>query len=335
MEAIKVGVFGLRGEFDDISEAAQRAEELGFDSVQVGEHHGLPQMRFPAPLNFLSALAARTERIRLGTSIHLSAMNNPVRVAEEAAQVDVISNGRLLLGLGLGYWPSDFNHFGVPFNHRVSLFEEGIEVIRRAWTQRPFSFEGRRYRFNDVSVYPVPVQQPHPEIGLAGWTMAGVKRAARLGDAWITDPIQNRDGLMAMAACYQEHRDAVGGRPHVVLMREIMIAKSRKAALEEYGQGILATYRSYWRNGAFNTDWDPWARSLGSADDMTVEDAIRDRVVAGTPDDCIAQIREWTAAIGADYVQLIIPGHRDTQGTNVEALELIGREVLPGLAATA
>src|SRR5207249_4412337 len=119
MGTIKVGIFGLRGEFEDIAGAAQRAESLGFDSVQVGEHHGLPQTRFPAPLNFLSALAAHTDRIRLGTSIHLSALNHPVRIAEEAAQVDVISNGRLLLGLGLGYWPSDFNHFGVPFKHRV------------------------------------------------------------------------------------------------------------------------------------------------------------------------------------------------------------------------
>lgn len=334
MGSVQVGIFGLRGDFEEIAKAAQLAEKVGFDSVQMGEHHGHERMRHPALLNFLSALAGRTDRIRLGTSILLSALYNPVRIAEEAAQVDVISKGRLLLGLGLGYQPYDFQHFGIPFKNRVSLFEEGIRVIRRAWTERPFSFEGRRYRFTDVSVYPIPVQRPHPEIGLAGWTLAGVKRAAQLGDSWITDPIQNQAGLAAMASCYEETRATVGGRPRIVLMREIMIAPSREEALDAYGQGIIDTYRNYWNNRAFNTDWDPWAQSITSADDITVEDVIRDRVIVGTPDDCVTQLKEWIAATRAEYVQLIIPGYRGNPATNTEAIELIGREVLPALGAS-
>ncbi len=115
----------------------------------------------------LAALAARTRRIRLGTSILLSPLYKPVQLAETASMVDAISKGRLVLGLGLGYQPQDFRQFGVPFDQRVSRFGAGIEVLRRAWTQERFSFVGRRYQFDDVAVYPRPVQSPHPPIWLA------------------------------------------------------------------------------------------------------------------------------------------------------------------------
>lgn len=322
-------IFGIRGDFEEITKATQLAERVGIDGVLFGEHHGSARNQFPALLNLLSALAARTERVQLGTSILLSALYNPVWIAEEAAQVDVISKGRLILGLGLGYQPGDFSHFAVPFANRVSLFEEGVEVIRRAWTERPFSFVGKRHRFRSVSVFPVPVQRPHPPIWLAGWTVEGVKRAARLGDAWVTDPIQNLAGLQAMAACYAEMRAARGLPPRTVLMREILIDRSRSAALEHYGPGLLETYRYYWNNQAFNVDWDPWARSITSAADITLEDVIRDRVIAGSPDECTEQLKRWVADTGAEYVQLVIPSHQGASSTNLEAIELIGREVLP------
>src|SRR3989442_14290707 len=156
---VRLGLFGLYGDFPAIVAAARQAEALGIDAVLFGEHHGAPQQRFPALLNLLAALAASTTSIRVGTSILLSALYNPVRLAEEAAQVDVISNGRLILGLGLGYQPADFQHFGVPFDQRRSRFEEGVEVIRRAWSERPFSFSGRRFQFATPPVYPVPRRQ--------------------------------------------------------------------------------------------------------------------------------------------------------------------------------
>lgn len=328
---VKLGLFGLHGEFPALVAAARQAEALGIDAVLFGEHHGAPQNRFPALLNLLSALAASTTSIRLGSSIILSALGNPVRIAEEAAQVDVISNGRLILGLGLGYQPADFQHFGVPFAQRRSRFEEGIEVIRRAWSERPFSFSGRRYQFDAVSVYPAPVQQPRPEIWLAGWTLPGVRRAAQLGDAWVTDPIQSRTALRAMGREYADACAIAGTRPRTVLMREILIARSREEALDTYGAGILATYRYYWRNGAFNTEWDDWARAISAPAQITLEGVLRERVIAGSPAECATQVREWADATGAEYVQLVIPARTGAASTDREAIDLIGREVLPAL----
>lgn len=330
--AVRLGLFGLHGDFPALVAAARQAEALGIDAVLFGEHHGAPQQRFPALLNLLSALAASTSTIRLGTSVVLSALENPVRLAEEAAQVDVISGGRLILGLGLGYQPADFQHFGVPFAQRRSRFEEGIAVLQRAWAERPFSFSGRRYRFDGVSVYPLPVQQPHPPIWLAGWTPPGVRRAARLGDAWVTDPIQSRDVLCALGEEYRAACAAADATPCTVLMREILIAPSRKQALEIYGPGILATYRYYWRNGAFNTEWDAWARGITAPEQITLEAVLRDRVIAGSPAECADQLREWVAATGAEYVQLVIPARPDMPSTDPDAIALIGRELLPGLS---
>ncbi|HZQ35467.1 MAG TPA: LLM class flavin-dependent oxidoreductase [Dehalococcoidia bacterium] len=329
--AVGIGLFGPYGDFPALAAATRQAEALGIDAVLFGEHHGAPQNRFPALLNLLSALAACTNTIRLGTSVVLSALENPVRLAEEAAQVDVISGGRLILGLGLGYQPADFQHFGVPFAQRRSRFEEGIEVLRRAWSERPFSFSGRRYRFDAVSVYPLPVQQPRPPLWLAGWTPAGVRRAARLGDAWVTDPIQSRAALCAMGEEYRAACAAAGATPRTVLMREILIAPSRDQALARYGPGLLATYRYYWRNGAFNTEWDAWARAITAPEQITLEAVLRERVIAGSPADCADQIRDWVAATGAEYVQLVIPARPDLPGTDPDAIALIGRELLPAL----
>jgi alkanesulfonate monooxygenase SsuD/methylene tetrahydromethanopterin reductase-like flavin-dependent oxidoreductase (luciferase family) len=328
---VGLGLFGLSGDFPALVRATRQAEALGIDAVLFGEHHGAPQNRFPALLNLLSGLAATTATIRLGTSVILSALVDPVRLAEEAAQTDVISGGRLILGLGLGYQPSDFQYFGVPFAQRRSRFEEGLEVLRRAWDERPFSFGGRRYRFDGVSVYPVPVQQPRPPIWLAGWTPPGVRRAARLGDAWVTDPIQPLGALQAFGRFYGEACAEAGTQPRTVLMREILIARSRSEALELFGPGILATYRYYWSNGAFNTEWDPWARAITAAEQITLEEVLHERVIAGSPDECAEQVRLWVRATGAEYVQLVIPGRPGAVSTDEEAIGLIGREVMPAL----
>src|SRR6188508_469964 len=181
---VAVSLFQPFGDFEQVVEASLSAEELGYHGVFFGEHHGTPANDRPQLLILLAGLAARTKRIRLGTSILLSPLYDPIWVAEAAAQVDVMAQGRLTLGLGLGYQPKDFQHFGIPFNQRVSRFEEGIQVIRKAWGEERFSFAGRRFQCEDIAVYPKPVQRPHPPIWLAAWSLAGARRAGRLGDAY-------------------------------------------------------------------------------------------------------------------------------------------------------
>ncbi|HEX2171072.1 MAG TPA: LLM class flavin-dependent oxidoreductase, partial [Dehalococcoidia bacterium] len=180
------GFVPITHEFDDIREEAQLAESLGLDGCYFVEHHQQPGI-VASPLTLAAAVAAVTERITIGTGIIVLPLYHPVHVAEDCATIDRISRGRFVLGVGLGYQAVDFGAFDVPIRQRVSLFEESVEVIRRLWTEDNVSFAGKRYRLDKVRLYPKPLQDPHPPIWLAGAAEEAVKRAARLGDAWLAD----------------------------------------------------------------------------------------------------------------------------------------------------
>src|SRR3990172_9050885 len=137
-----------------------RAEELGYDTVWLTEHHFLEDGYSSALLPIAAAIAARTERIRIGTSVMLLPLHDPLRVAEDAATVDILSNGRLDLGLGQGYRVEEFEGFGISRAERGPRLEEGIGIIRRAFTERNFTHEGRFYQYRNVTVTPEPVQKP-------------------------------------------------------------------------------------------------------------------------------------------------------------------------------
>jgi alkanesulfonate monooxygenase SsuD/methylene tetrahydromethanopterin reductase-like flavin-dependent oxidoreductase (luciferase family) len=230
-----------------------------------------------------------------------------VHLAEMSAMVDRISRGRLILGLGLGYQPQDFAHFGIPFGQRVSRFEECIDVLRRAWTGERFSFAGRHHVYQDIAVHPKPLQQPHPPLWLAAWSAAGAERAGRLGDAYVTDPIQSLSAINAFNRTYRDAAAAVGRAAHVVVMREILCAPSRQLAIERYGAGLEATYRYYWDNDAFVLNWDDHIRAGEPFDAIGLDRLMQDRVVLGNPAASVSELRRWSEQLAADHVQLVVP----------------------------
>ena len=145
-------------------ELAVAAEELGYDTVWLTEHHFVDDGYAPSLLPIAAAIAARTKKIRIGTFVLLLPLHNALRVAEDAATVDLISNGRLDLGLGQGYRVPEFVGFNIPRNERGPRLEEGTEVIRRVWTERNVTMDGRFNKLTNVTVIPGPVQKPHPPI---------------------------------------------------------------------------------------------------------------------------------------------------------------------------
>src|SRR5713226_3910446 len=167
---------------DEVIAEAQQAERCGFDSFFLTEHHQEPSGYFPSPLPLAAAIAARTSRIRIGTGIAILPLYHPTRLAEDCAVVDIISKGRLILGVGQGYQEGDFAAFGLKVSDRVSLFEESIEILRRAWTEDKVYFVGKRYTLRNVIVTPKPVQKPHPPLWVAALGDEPMKRAA----AWAT-----------------------------------------------------------------------------------------------------------------------------------------------------
>jgi len=185
---------------DELIIEAQQAERAGFDSFFLTEHHQEPSGYLPSPLPLAAALAARTSTIRLGTGIAILPLYHPTRLAEDCAVIDIISKGRLILGVGQGYQEGDFAAFGLKVSDRVSLFEESIEILRRAWTEEKVYFVGKRYTLQNVMVTPKPVQKPHPPIWVAALGDEAMKRAGRLGDALLADSFQLPERLKRRVA---------------------------------------------------------------------------------------------------------------------------------------
>jgi probable F420-dependent oxidoreductase len=195
---------------DRLRAIAPRIEALGYDSIWVGDH-----VAFHTPdldsLSTLAHLAALTRRVRLGTCVYLLALRHPTVTAKVVATLDVLSEGRLVFGVGVGgEFPKEFEACGVPHRERGPRVDEGIEVCRRLWREGPSSFGGRFTRFTDVTLEPTPVQPGGPPIWVGGRSDAALARAARVGDGWVSyvvTPARYRDSLEKI-----QHLAAASGR---------------------------------------------------------------------------------------------------------------------------
>src|ERR671927_251261 len=186
-----------------IEAVGRMADELGFDSVWCNDHVAVPSgqegggepaygaaygedrgQHIYEPLIVLAYLAAVTRRVMLGTSVYLLPLRNPVLAARQAVSLDQLSDGRLVLGVGVGWLESEFAALGVPYRERGSRTDEAIAVLKASWGPDSAEFHGRHHSFTSVEFLPKPVQRPHPPLWIGGRSDAAVRRAARAGDAW-------------------------------------------------------------------------------------------------------------------------------------------------------
>lgn len=168
--------------YADNLQVARLAEELGFDGIWVPEHHSSPDGYNPTPFVVLGAIASATKHLQLGTQMLLLPLHNPVLAAEEACAVDVISNGRLNIGIGAGYRKEDFTSLGVERAARRTMMDEGVDLFYRVLTEKaPFSYKGEHYRVSNVDIEPRSVQQPHPPVFISVRSKSAAQRAAQYG----------------------------------------------------------------------------------------------------------------------------------------------------------
>ena len=165
--------------YSEMLEEISAAEDLGFDSAWLSEHHFLNDGYCPSLLLTAAAIGARTKKIRIGTGVLLLPLHDLIRIAEDAAVADIISRGRLILGLGLGYRKEEFEGFGASLKERKGRMEEGLEILQKSWADGPFSFHGRYHNYENVNVTPKPVQRPIP-IWIGAFTEPAI-RGARPG----------------------------------------------------------------------------------------------------------------------------------------------------------
>lgn len=289
--------------FRETFELALIAEESGFDTVTIGHHHFMPG-NLSDPLTFLAAVAARTSTIRVGTGIFQLPIHNPVRVAEQVAMIDQISGGRVTLGVGMGWWPLEYEVHGSVFRERGARMEEALTILRLVWGEENTAFEGRFHSFPELTVHPRPLQRPRPPIWVAGVAPAAVERAARLGDAWICGPVQSLTAAQRCLGIYRPARATLGLDDAWVLRRYAWLGEDdetvRTEVLPRYVGGLMA----HWRESAEEAEELELFARLDAGESISAEDIASDRLLWGDPDRMIEQIRSYERSTGCDHVHL-------------------------------
>jgi alkanesulfonate monooxygenase SsuD/methylene tetrahydromethanopterin reductase-like flavin-dependent oxidoreductase (luciferase family) len=322
-----------RQAYAEMFDQAALADRLGFDLVCFSEHHFRPDDYCPSVLAVAAAVAGRTSRIRIGTAVLLLPLHHPLRVAEDAAVIDVLSGGRLVLGVGLGYHTAEFLTFGVPLTERASRADEAIDILQKSWAGRPFAHEGRHYRFPEISVTPKPVQQPHPPLWVAATTPAGARRAARVGSplyANVPLPLVKpvREAFAVEATRLGHDLSAVDQ----AIVRLVYCAPDVDQAWAECEAAVLQVYRDDYRRWGFMSEVMPdgSVRTVTAPDDPAFERArlTRDRLIVGDPERCRSEIDRCRKELGINHVLLFCPPLLSHERA-MASLELFAREVVP------
>jgi alkanesulfonate monooxygenase SsuD/methylene tetrahydromethanopterin reductase-like flavin-dependent oxidoreductase (luciferase family) len=306
--------------FRDFIDFNVEAEALGFHSSFSVEHHFSGWNQASATLMLLMALAMRTKTLRLGTAVMVLPWHNPVLLAEQAATLDLLSNGRFDFGIGKGYRHSEFNGFQIRPDEAEARFEEVLAFITRAFTTRTrFSHKGRFFHFEDVVIEPPPAQQPHPPFWVAAGNPHSIARAGERGFNLILDQYASPQILGERIAVYKAAREKAGlgfDPMQVTVARQLYVAKNEADKQEALRRQVQYTKRT------IDVARDPKAK--GGSHVLAYADkagATEENALYGTPDE-IAAMLEALREAGVGYILLTIAGGR-------EQLRRFAREIMP------
>jgi probable F420-dependent oxidoreductase len=306
--------------YESIIAQAARAEALGWDDVWLSEHHFIEDGYTPSMLPLAAAIAARTQKIRIGTSVLLLPLHDPLRVAEDSATIDIVSGGRFDLGIGAGYRVGEFRGFAIPRRERDERMGEAVEVLRRCFAGERFSFEGKYYRYRDVQLFPPPLQKPMP-LWLGGFLPKALERAGRLGDGYISIGAIGPLVDQCLAAVRASGRDpdryeVAGGFLWLIVARDPERRWNEALAHFLYQLNLYAGWFAEAKMPLF-------ARASGR------DDLERQGFLILRPEEAVERIRQYVAAnhVTRFYGWTVPPGLPPEWSD--EHLELMAREVMP------
>jgi probable F420-dependent oxidoreductase len=309
-------------------EIAVELEAAGFDSVWTSEHHFVDDGYLPSQLPLLAAMAARTSRIRLGTGVLLAPMFDPLHLAEDAATVDLISDGRLILGLGIGWREEEFEGFGVPMRERGSRMEGHLAVLRQAWSDGLVTGDGAHFRYGGLNVTPKPSKPGGPPIWLGAGAEAAVRRVGRLADGYFAGPA-SPEGLARRMGWVREEANAAGRDADAITanLYRPTFAWRDGDAWERVRD--FAWYMS-WKYGDMNDARGSIERKRPAGPSAEDEERLRSQVIAGTPEQVAERILEYGDVLGVDGTY-VARGHFPglDPGVAAESRRILAEEVLP------
>jgi probable F420-dependent oxidoreductase len=311
--------------YRDAIERCVAAERYGFDSVWVSEHHFVDDGYMPSLLVLAAAIAQATQRVEIGTGVLLAPLHDPLRIAEDAATVDLISEGRLILGLGAGWRAEEFDVFGVPLDDRPARMRETVAILRGAWSPGTFSHTGRIYAYGDVNVTPKPAR-PIP-IWLGGFAPGAIRRAGRIADGFLGSSTGTA-GLEAFAQAKQIALDARGDNADgfQFALHVPVYASDDGDPWEQVKHSYQYLRWKYPDMGAARG-----SAQAGGPPPLTPESEaqLRPTIICGTVDEVAAEIRTFADVLGDDTHFIFrsdFPGMAQDQ--QLELIEVLGNDVV-------
>ena len=324
----------LTRRWQEILRAGKLAEEVGFDGLFLPEHHMMDDGYTPAPMIGLGALAAVTERVDLGTTIMLLPFYNPVQVAEHAAMVDVISGGRMILGVGGGNSEPEFELFGRTSANQTALFEESIDIVRRLWAGEEVDHESEHFK---VKGHIRPLPKDGGRLWMGAMSFPGVRRAARLGAPWPTDPLHNIHVIKEWVDAYRAEGEKHGttSKLSLSLLRDGWVADDMDQVERDWWPSIRSEHWFYFSQiPRWVADREPFLQGIEQESDFKFENHHIDRLVVGNPEQCIDTICRYEDEVENDY---LIMSFRMAVGPDhdkeLECIERFGKEVITGYRA--
>src|SRR5438132_9795397 len=314
--------------FQEHVEQVRLARAVGFTSVWASPHYLSDPFTYFQPIPTLARVAAEARGMTLGTGCLLLPLHHPVEIAEQLATLDVVTAGRSVFGVGLGYRVVENEAMGLNPKERVGRLVEALEVIERLWNGEPVTYHGTHFRLREVRISMRPLQQPRPPVWLAANADAGVRRAARLGDTWLMNPRATLPTLERQLALFRRTRAELR-RPAATetpLIKECYVAPASSTAFAEAAPFLDAKYRAYRR-------WEQdKALPAGETFAGSFEKLARERFVIGDPARVVEEIARYRERLGvtAMIFRLQWPGME--QAKVLRSLRLLGEQVLPKLA---
>ena len=316
----------MQQRFGELVEQARLANRLGYASITKGMHYSAAPWRDLQQFPFLSRIMAEAPAMRLNFGLVLLSLHKPLDIAEQIATVDVMSGGRVILGVALGYRDVEYLAFGTTQKERVKRFEENLVAIKRLWTEDAVHMAGSHFTLEGASVGTRPVQKPHPPIWIGANADPAIRRAARLGDCWYVNPHNRIDTIVRQVEVYKRALDEYG-KPfprEFPARREVFVARSREEAIRVCAPYLGAKYAAY-------QQWGQGQAMPAGDNDLGVEfdELLRDRFVLGSPDEVADAMLRLHRATGINHLIMSVQWPGMPQNLVLDELQMLAEEVFP------
>jgi len=326
--------------FADSFAQIDAAEQLGLDAMWLAELHFAPERSVLAsPMILAAAIAERTKRMKIGTAVQVLPLCHPLRLAEEVATVDQLSNGRLIFGVGRSGFAHTYKTYGVDYGESRERFSETLHIVKRAFTEERFSHKGKYFAYDNVRLAPRPVQQPWPEIRVAAASPDTYEEMGTMGHPiFVAARIGNLSELAPNVKTFRDAWKKAGhpGRGAVYLRVPVYVADTDEAAQEEPRESILHLLHTIGGRLAESAQL-AGARAIENRAErgakmlsIDYEEVLRERMIVGTPAKVIARLKQLEAELGLDGILAELnPGSRIPHAQVMTALRLLCEEVIP------